>query len=156
MKAPFKVGDRVRSMQYSIMGTVKWVKLELNGVMVNRPSNASKTKWSYVQKIEKGGYTVAVNWDSSSQGIYYPYTPNDLQNAKALELMVQEPAMTSDQIGFIRDLFKANKEFMTIDEQESLVNKMKGHLDGSSPLTTKWGIAALKKLNSYNTERSAS
>ena len=64
--------------------------------------------------------------------------------------------LTDKQIKYIRDLFKANKEFMTIDEQESLINKMKGHLGGSSPLTTKWGIAALKQLNSYNTERSAS
>lgn len=64
--------------------------------------------------------------------------------------------MTEKQIAYIRDLFKAKKQFMTIDEQESLVNKMKGHLDGSAVLTTKWASAAITKLKSYNTERSAS
>ena len=64
--------------------------------------------------------------------------------------------MTDKQIAFIRDLFKSKKQFMTIDEQESLVNKMKGHLDGSAVLTTKWASAAIAKLKSYNKERSAS
>jgi hypothetical protein len=64
--------------------------------------------------------------------------------------------LTDKQIEYIRDLFKAKKEFMTIDEQESLIHRMKGHLDGSSQLTAKWGIAAINKLKSYNTERSAS
>ena len=64
--------------------------------------------------------------------------------------------MTDKQIKFIRDLFKANKEFMTIDEQESLINKMKGHLDGSAVLSIKWGSQAIDKLKKYNTERSAS
>ncbi len=64
--------------------------------------------------------------------------------------------MTEKQIAYIRDLFKSKKQFMTIDEQESLINKMKGHLDGSAVLTTKWASAAITKLKSYNTERSAS
>jgi hypothetical protein len=64
--------------------------------------------------------------------------------------------MTDKQIAFIRDLFKSKKQFMTIDEQESLINKMKGHLDGSAVLTTKWASAAIAKLKSYNKERSAS
>jgi hypothetical protein len=64
--------------------------------------------------------------------------------------------MTEKQIKFIRDLFKANKESMTIDEQESLINKMKGHLDGSAVLSIQWGSKAIDKLKSYNTERSAS
>jgi hypothetical protein len=65
-------------------------------------------------------------------------------------------AMTEKQIVYIRDLFKSKKQFMTIDEQESLINKMKGHLDGSAVLTTKWASAAINKLKSYNKERSAS
>ena len=64
--------------------------------------------------------------------------------------------MTEKQIAYIRDLFKSKKQFMTIDEQESLINKMMGHIDGSAVLTTKWASAAITKLKSYNTERSAS
>jgi hypothetical protein len=64
--------------------------------------------------------------------------------------------MTEKQIAYIRDLFKSKKQFMTIDEQESLINKMTGHINGSAVLTTKWASAAITKLQSYNTERSAS
>ena len=64
--------------------------------------------------------------------------------------------MTEKQVAYIRDLFKAKQKFMTIDEQESLVNKMKGHIDGSAVLTIKWGSDAIDKLKSYNSERSAS
>ena len=242
MKAPFKVGDRVKSIKHDYLGTVKWVKFEPNGVMVNRKRRGSH-KWDYVQKVEKGGYTVTVNWDS---------TPicrlHAMQNAKVLELVVSELqptnpeegtmkyeiiydlgwvpilcfahlhelyatdksgitfqqwkenrkvqvvitddlcefcaqdengrnieinttnpeegskmetketlfTMTEKQIAYIRDLFKSKKQFMTIDEQESLINKMMGHIDGSAVLTTKWASAAITKLKSYNTERSAS
>ncbi len=168
MKAPFKVGDRVKSIKYDYLGTVKWVKFEPNGVMVNRKRRGSH-KWDYVQKVEKGGYTVTVNWD---------ITPicrlHTMQNAKVLELVVSEPqptnpeegnkmetketlfTMTEKQIAYIRDLFKTKKQFMTIDEQESLINKMTGHINGSAVLTTKWASAAITKLKSYDTERSAS
>ena len=168
MKAPFKVGDRVKSIKRNYLGTVKWVKFEPNGVRVNRKRGGSH-KWGYVQKVEKGGYTVTVNWDS---------TPicrlHAMQNAKVLELVASKTqptnpeegnkmetketlfTMTEKQIAYIRDLFKAKKQFMTIDEQESLINKMTGHINGSAVLTTKWASAAITKLKSYNTERSAS
>ena len=168
MKTPFKVGDRVKSIKYDYLGTVKWVKFEPNGVMVNRKRRGSH-KWDYVQKVEKGGYTVTVNWD---------VTPicrlHVMQNAKVLELVVSEPqptnpeegnkmetketlfTMTEKQIAYIRDLFKSKKQFMTIDEQESLINKMIGHIDGSDVKSTKWASDAIQKLQSYNTERSAS
>jgi uncharacterized Zn finger protein (UPF0148 family) len=77
---------------------------------------------------------------------------------EVIEMKVEQTfkPLTDKQIEYIRDLFKAKKEFMTIDEQESLIHRMKGHLDGSSQLTAKWGIAAINKLKSYNKERSAS
>jgi hypothetical protein len=78
---------------------------------------------------------------------------NNLTTIKSEEVIT---LMTEKQIKFIRDLFKANKEFMTIDEQESLINKMKGHLDGSAVLSIQWGSKAIDKLKSYNTGRSAS
>lgn len=78
----------------------------------------------------------------------------DQKEMKMTQTSVFKP-MTDKQIKYIRDLFKAVKQFMTIDEQESLINKMKGHLDGTSPLSTTWAMAAIKKLKSYNTERNS-
>jgi hypothetical protein len=191
MKAPFKVGDRVKSIKHDYLGTVKWVKFESDGFMINQKRRGSN-KWDLVEKIEKGGYSITVNWDPiSSDNDLIPRYHNlhKIQNAKVLELVVLEPqpynpeegnnmdsnpiqtnpeegnkmetketlfTMTEKQIAYIRDLFKSKKQFMTIDEQESLINKMKGHLDGSAVLTTKWASAAITKLKSYNTERSAS
>ena len=57
--------------------------------------------------------------------------------------------MTNKQVAYIRDLFAYNKEYMTIDEQESLVNKMKGHLDGSAVLSIVWAGKAIDKLKTY-------
>jgi uncharacterized Zn finger protein (UPF0148 family) len=57
--------------------------------------------------------------------------------------------MTDRQVAYIRDLFAYNKEYMTIDEQESLVSKMKGHIDGSAVLSIVWAGKAIDKLKTY-------
>lgn len=93
MKVPFKVGDRVKSIKHDYLGTVTWVKFEPNGVMVNRKRGGSH-KWDYVQKVEKGGYTVTVSWDP---------TPvcrlHTMQNAKVLELVALEPQLNNPEEG---------------------------------------------------------
>ena len=93
MKVPFKVGDRVKSIKQDYLGTVTWVKFEPNGVMVNRKRRGSH-KWDYVQKVEKGGYTVTVSWDP---------TPvcrlHTMQNAKVLELIALEPQLNNPEEG---------------------------------------------------------
>lgn len=100
-------------------------------------------------------------WCEDCKNTYYEVKPTlfDDQVIQKELTVTQDQAfkpMTEKQIKFIRDLFKAMKEFMTIDEQESLIKKMKGHIDGSAVLSTTWAQAAIKKLKSYNTERSAS
>ena len=150
---PFNPGDKVRSKaKPHITGTVKWVRFEPNGVSVNRQN--SRGKWNYVQKIPKGGYTVSINWDPVPQLGYYPERPlHGLQGSTTIELVPQEnikqQPMTDKQIKFIRSLFLEVKSNMTIDEQESLIIKMKAHIDGTNVLTTKWASAAIDKLKAY-------
>ena len=64
--------------------------------------------------------------------------------------------MTENQVKYIRSLFTQMREAMTIDEQDSLVTKMKAHIDGTNVLTTVWASAAITKLNKLQNERSAS
>jgi hypothetical protein len=45
------------------------------------------------------------------------------------------------------------KEAMTIDEQESLVTKMKAHLDKTNVLTTVWASSAIAKLKTFQKGR---
>jgi len=87
---PFKPGVKVRCVtRPHITGTVKWVKLEPNGVYVNRQN--SRGKWNLVEKIPKGGYTIAIKWDPIPQIGYYPeFPPHGLQNPKTIELVPQE------------------------------------------------------------------
>ena len=87
---PFKPGVKVRCVtRPHITGTVKWVKFEPNGVYVNRQN--SRGKWKLVEKIPKGGYTIAIKWDPIPQIGYYPeFPPHFLQNPKTIELVPQE------------------------------------------------------------------
>jgi hypothetical protein len=87
---PFKPGVKVRCVtRPHITGTVKWVKLEPNGVYVNRQN--SRGKWKLVEKIPKGGYTIAIKWDPIPQIGYYPeFPPHGLQNPKTIEIVPQE------------------------------------------------------------------
>jgi spermidine/putrescine-binding protein len=62
---------------------------------------------------------------------------------------IKQQPMTDKQIKFIRSLFLEVKSNMTIDEQESLIIKMKAHIDGTNVLTTKWASAAIDKLKAY-------
>lgn len=94
-------------------------------------------------------------WCIDCKNAYYEVKPTLFEQEVAIKIEEIFTPMTDKQIKFIRDLFKAKKEFMTIDEQESLINKMKGHLDGSAVLSTKWGSQAIDKLKKYNTERNA-
>lgn len=64
--------------------------------------------------------------------------------------------MTENQVKYIRSLFTQMREAMTIDEQDSLVTKMKAHIDGTNVLTTVWASAAIAKLNKLQNKRSAS
>ena len=57
--------------------------------------------------------------------------------------------MTDSQIKYIRSLFIQVKEAMTIDEQDSLVTKMKAHIDGTNVLTTVWASTAIAKLKTF-------
>jgi len=57
--------------------------------------------------------------------------------------------MTESQVKYIRSLFIQVKEAMTIDEQDSLVTKMKAHIDGTNVLTTVWASAAIAKLKTF-------
>jgi len=57
--------------------------------------------------------------------------------------------MTDSQIKYIRSLFIQVKQTMTIDEQNSLVTKMKAHIDKTNVLTTVWGSAAIAKLKTF-------
>ena len=93
MKAPFKVGDRVKIIKQDYLGTVTWVKFEPNAVMVNRKRRGSH-KWDYVEKVEKGGYTVTVSWDPTP--ICRLHT---MQNAKALELVALESQLNNPEEG---------------------------------------------------------
>ena len=212
---PFKPGVKVRCVtRPHITGTVKWVKLEPNGVYVNRQN--SRGKWKLVEKIPKGGYTIAIKWDPIPQIGYYPeFPPHGLQNPKTIELVPQENLnqettnnegkeimsnqpttnrevnpmkqckhqvwdwklipgqttykavycelcgeqlaqvgpkenpMTDKQIVYIRDLFGQVAQYMTIDEQNSLIAKMHAHMDATNVLTTKWAQKAIDKLKAY-------
>jgi hypothetical protein len=61
--------------------------------------------------------------------------------------------MTDSQVKYIRSLFAQVKEAMTIDEQESLVTKMKAHLDKTNVLTTVWASSAIAKLKTFQKGR---
>lgn len=63
-----------------------------------------------------------------------------------------QKAMSDKQVAFIRSLFKQVKGIMPEQEQENLINKMKAHLDGTNPLSTKWASAAIDKLKGYKTK----
>lgn len=149
------------TMKYEIIYDLGWVPVlcfaHLHELYTTDKSGITFQQWKENRKVQvvitddlcefctqdKDGLNIEINTTSPEEG-------NKMETKETLF------TMTEKQIAYIRDLFKAKKQFMTIDEQESLINKMKGHLDGSAVLTTKWASAAITKLKSYNTERSAS
>lgn len=69
--------------------------------------------------------------------------------------LMQDPLMTESQIKFIRQLFKSVKDKMTIDEQEELIEIMKGAINKTKRVNKFWASQTIDKLKSYSTERSA-
>ena len=117
---PFKPGDRVRyKSKPHIIGTVKWVRYEPDGVFVNRP-NEKKTKWDYVQKIAKGGYTVSTNWDPIPQTTFYPERrPHGLQSSTAIELIPQQT--TTKEVAVMKE-YKHEPQ----TKEKTMEDKLKG------------------------------
>lgn len=54
--------------------------------------------------------------------------------------------MTEAQVKFIRNLFAEAKEFMTEDQQNNLIEKMRKHISGEQQQTLSWASAAIDKL----------
>ena len=67
-----------------------------------------------------------------------------------------DPLMTQPQIKFIRELFKSVKHKMTIDEQEELIEIMKGAINKTKRVNKFWASQTIEKLKNLQTERSAS
>jgi hypothetical protein len=92
-------------------------------------------------------------WCNECKETYYRVNETLFENQTTKEVTTMKEQtfkpMTDKQVAYIRDLFAYNKEYMTIDEQKSLVNKMKGHLDGSAVLSIVWAGKAIDKLKAY-------
>ena len=93
----------------------------------------------------------AVYCDLCDEQLAHVGSPNKTvtQTAKPQPKEKVMKEMTDSQIKYIRSLFIQVKEAMTIDEQDSLITKMKAHIDKTNVLTTVWGSAAIAKLKTF-------
>lgn len=70
--------------------------------------------------------------------------------------VILDPLMSEKQISYIRELFKSVKHKMTIDEQEELIEIMKGAINKTKRVNKFWASQTIDKLKNLNKERSAS
>jgi len=67
-----------------------------------------------------------------------------------------DPLITEKQIAFIRQLFKAVREMMTIDEQEELIAIMKAAISKTKRVNRSWAGQTIDQLKKLQNKRSAS
>lgn len=70
--------------------------------------------------------------------------------------IMADPLMTEPQIKFIRQLFKSVRDKMTIDEQEELIDIMKGAINKTKRVNKFWASQTIETLKNLQTGRSAS
>jgi hypothetical protein len=69
---------------------------------------------------------------------------------------IPDPLITDKQIAFIRQLFKAVREMMTIDEQEELIAIMKAAISKTKRVNRSWAGQTIDQLKKLQNKRSAS